>query len=165
MADGFLGYGASFMLDVVVCALVLVVPALIYSLYQVKARRRYAWHRRLQLLLAGALLLAVGAFEVDLQLVHGGWENVVNKTPEAPRRSPEEMTTIRRMLWVHLVFAVSTPILWAVTIALALKRFPNPPVPTAHSPWHKRLGWLSAIDVTLTSITGLMFYYLAFVAP
>jgi hypothetical protein len=147
---------------VVVCALVLVVPVLSFSIYQVKARRNYSLHKLLQLTLALVLTLAVAAFEVDMQWVHGGWENVVNKNPEAPRRSAEEIESIRTMLYVHLCFAVTTPILWAATITLALKRFPNPVAPSAHSGLHKKLGWLSTIDLTLTSITGLMFYYMAF---
>jgi hypothetical protein len=162
MSNGFLGYQASFMLDVVVCALVLVVPVLSFSIYQVKARRNYSLHKLLQLTLALVLTLAVAAFEVDMQWVHGGWENVVNKNPEAPRRSAEEIESIRTMLYVHLCFAVTTPILWAATIILALKRFPVPVAPSAHSSLHKKLGWLSTIDLTLTSITGLMFYYMAF---
>jgi hypothetical protein len=28
---------------------------------------------------------------------------------------------------------------------------------------HAVLGWISTIDITLTAITGLIFYYLAFV--
>eukprot|EP00913_Durusdinium_trenchii_P028430 g26658.t1 len=164
MNDGFLGYDTSFMLDFVVCALALVVPALLYSLYLVKYRRNYLWHRNLQLALGIVLLLAVSAFEVDLQLVHGGWENVANKPGETPRLVGEQFDAARRLLWVHLVFAISTPLLWIATIVLALKRFPSPPVPNAHSRLHKRLGWLSAIDITLTSITGLIFYYVAFMA-
>lgn len=163
MDKGFLGFHATFMLDVVVCALVLVVPALIYSIYQVKIKQNYARHKFLQLGLAGVLAFAVAAFEVDIQLIHGGWQNVVtnNASPDPP--TDEEMDTIRRMLNVHLCFAVTTPILWAATIVLALKRFPNPPAPSPHSRLHRILGWLSTIDITLTSITGLMFYYLAFI--
>jgi putative membrane protein len=164
MSEGFLGFRASLMLDVVVCALVLVVPILVFSICQVKYRRNYALHKQLQLFLAVALTIAVAAFEVDMQLVHGGWENVVNKNPESPRRSGEEIASIRNMLYVHLFFAVTTPVLWAVTIYLALKRFPRPAAPSPHSPLHKKLGWLSTIDLVLTSITGLMFYYMAFVA-
>ena len=66
--------------------------------------------------------------------------------------------------WIHLVFAVTSPILWAVTIALALKRMPKPPAPSDHSPLHKKLGWASVVDLTLTSVTGLWFYYVAFVS-
>ena len=163
MSKGFLGYQATFMLDVIVCALVLIVPVLIYSIYQVKVKRNYARHKLVQLALAGVLLFAVAAFEVDIQLVHGGWENVVTENAGPVPPSEAEMDTIRTMLSVHLCFAITTPILWAVTIVLALKRFPNPPAPSEHSRVHKTLGWLSTIDITLTSVTGLMFYYLAFV--
>jgi hypothetical protein len=54
--------------------------------------------------------------------------------------------------------------LWPITLGLAWKRFAHPPAPGAHSGLHKKLGWLSTVDITLTSITGLLFYNLAFVA-
>ncbi len=164
MKSGFLGFQASLMLDVVVCALVLVVPWLVFSIYTVKVKRNYRLHKNLQLALAVVLFLAVAAFEVDMQFIHGGWENIVNKTPDSPRRSGEELASIRTMLYVHLVFAVTTPLLWALTIGLALKRFPSPAAPSVHSGLHKKLGWLSTMDLLLTSVTGLMFYYMAFVA-
>lgn len=162
MQNGFLGYDTSFMLDVVVCALVAVVPVLAWSLYVVKFRKNYTLHRNLQIGLGLVLLVAVAAFEVDLQLVHGGWENVVNKPDQPARLTGDDLESARRVLWVHLVFAISTPLLWATTIVLALKRFPSPPVPGEHSRLHKRLGWLSTIDITLTAVTGLAFYYVAF---
>jgi putative membrane protein len=164
MSDGFLGNDASLMLDVVVCALVLVVPALLYSVYLVKVRSNYLWHRNLQLGLGIVLLLTVAAFEVDLQIVHGGWENIVNKPGQPVRLSENDMQFVQRLLWVHLVFAISTPFFWAATTILALKRIPSPPAPCAHSRLHKKLGWISIIDLTLTSITGLVFYYYAFMA-
>ncbi|MBM79496.1 MAG: DUF420 domain-containing protein [Planctomycetaceae bacterium] len=164
MSNGFLGYDTSLMLDVVVVALIAVVPAILFSLFQVKVKQNYVLHRNIQLGLAVVLLIAVGAFEVDMQIVHGGWENVVNKTPETPRRSAEEMSSIQNVLWIHLVFAVTTPVLWGVTIALALKRMPKPPGSCEHSGLHKKLGWLSVVDITLTSVTGLWFYYVAFIS-
>lgn len=163
MTGGFLGNDASFMLDFVVCALVLIVPLLAFSIYTVKVRRNYVRHRNLQLLLAVILLFAVAAFEVDMRL-HGGWENIVNKVPSQPRLAEDQMSVARRVLCVHLVFAISTPFLWATTIVLALKRFPSLPVPGDHSRWHKTLGWLSTAGITLTSLTGLAFYYTAFIA-
>ncbi len=162
MADGFLGYRASFMLDVVVCALVLVVPTLIYSLYLAKVAKNFLWHRNIQVALGIVLLITVAAFELDMRIVHDGWEQIVGKR-ETPL-SPDEMKFVRTVLWIHLFFAVSTAILWPVTLILALKRIPSPPGPCQHSSLHKKLGWLSAIDITLTSITGLAFYYYAFIA-
>lgn len=161
MDDGFLGFNASFMLDFVVCALALIVPALLFSIYLVKFKRRYLWHRNLQIGLGAVLLATVTAFEVDLQLIHGGWENIVAHR-DRPLSEPD-LQFVRRLLWLHLVFAVSTPLLWIVTIALALRRFPSPPAPSRHSPLHKKLGWLSAADIALTSATGLLWYYFAFV--
>ena len=164
MSNGFLGNDSSFMLDVVVCALVLIVPALLFSLYTVKVKRNYTLHRTMQLTLGIVLLITVAAFEVDIRL-HDGWENIVNKNPDSQRIpvDSEEFKFVRNLLWVHLVFAISTPIFWVITIVLALERFPNPPHPSEHSRLHKKLGWISAVDITLTSVTGLLFYYYAFI--
>mgnify|MGYP002624411400 CR=1 FL=1 len=164
MKNGFLGFHASLMLDVVVCALVLVVPALLYSLYLVKVRHHFSAHKSLQLLLGVVLLIAVTAFEVDTQFVHGGWQNIVNKPGAEPRLTGSDLEWARTVLRIHLVFAVSTPVLWIATIVLALRRFPSPPTPGPHSHLHKKLGWLATIDITMTSVTGLWWYYVAFVA-
>jgi hypothetical protein len=160
---GFLGYQTTFMLDFVVCALVLIVPLLLFSLWLVKIRRNYSGHMRLQITLGLVLLVAVTAFEVDVQMVHGGWQNIVAQQQLSPEAFTAKVAAVRPWLLVHLVFAVSTPFLWAITIALALRRFGTRPLPGPHSRVHAVLGWISTIDITLTAITGLIFYYLAFV--
>ncbi len=161
--NGFLGYPTTFMLDFVVCALALVVPLLLWSLWLVKFRRHYVAHKRLQIALGIILLLAVTAFEVDVQMVHGGWEKIVAKQQLSPDALTAKISSVRPYLLVHLVFAVTTPLLWIVTMTLALRRFKNPPTPGTHSRIHKTLGWASTIDITMTSVTGLLFYYVAFV--
>lgn len=160
--DGFLGYRSSFMLDFVVVSLLLVVPILLYSLFAVKVQRKYALHRNLQILLGVVLLVAVGAFEVDLHLIQGGWRQVIAK--QTPALTEAQIAWVQTVLRIHLIFAISTPILWAITLTLALRKFPHPVTPSTHSPVHKLLGWLSTVDITLTSVTGLWFYYTAFVA-
>lgn len=151
------------MLDVVVVALVLVVPVLAWSLFEVKVRRNFQRHKLLQMTLGIVLLAAVLAFEVDMRL-QGGWEQIINRDPESPRLLPEQLAAVKRVLMIHLVFAVSTPFLWAATTILAIRRFAHPPLPGEHSQLHKILGWLSVLDLTATSVTGLWFYYVAFVA-
>jgi len=162
-ANGFLGYNASFMLDFVVTALVGLVPLLLFSLYVVRYFRNYRLHRTLQLVIGLILLVAVILFEVDMQWVHGGWENIVNKDPDAPRLTGDAFLKVRQVLRLHLLFAVTTPLIWGVTLGLAWKKFPHPPVPGRHSRMHKLLGWLSVIDLIMTALTGIWFYYLAFV--
>lgn len=164
MTSGFLGYDASFMLDFVVSALVLIVPVLLYSLYVVKIRKNFTLHRNLQIALGVILFVAVVAFEVDTQIVHGGWENIVNKNPEQPRLSGTAFDRVQQILHIHLIFAISTPVLWAATLTLALRKYASPPLPNQHSRLHKALGWLSVFDIVMTSVTGLWFYYSAFVA-
>ncbi len=159
---GFLGYPTTFMLDFVVCALVLIVPLLLFSLFLVKVKRNYAGHMRLQLALGIILLVAVTAFEVDIQMVHGGWQNIVARQQLSPDLFTAKIAAVRPWLLLHLVFAVSTPFLWVTTTVLALKRFGTHPQPGPHSRVHSLLGWASTIDITLTSVTGLWFYYLAF---
>ena len=165
MQHGFLGYDTTFMLDFVVCALVVVVPILLWSLYEVKVRRDYVRHRNLQVLLGLVLLVAVSAFEVDVQLVHGGCGQGVNNPGQSVRLTENQLDEVRRVLYIHLCFAVTTPLLWGTTLVLALRRFASPPAPGPHSRLHKSLGWVSTLDLVATSLTGLWFYYVAFVAP
>jgi putative membrane protein len=49
-------------------------------------------------------------------------------------------------------------------IIQGLRKFPRPPAPGVHSTSHKFWGWLAAISMSMTAITGWIFYYLAFVA-
>lgn len=161
--DGFLGYKTSFMLDFVVCALAIIVPLMLYSLWLVKVRRAFTKHKWLQLALGIILLIAVTAFEVDLQVIHGGWENIVRKSHPEDAELAAKVAEAQPYLWVHLVFAVTTPVIWFTTLVLAFRRFSSPPLPNRHSRLHKTLGWLSTIDITMTAITGLIFYYIAFV--
>ena len=160
MSDGFLGYKASFMLDVVVCALLVVVPVLLFSLFAVKVRRNYLLHRRLQVALGIILLVAVGAFEIDIRL-QGGIAGILAKR-SVPLTAEQSRFFYALLKYVHLPAAISTVLLWTVTLTLALRRIPWPPAPCAHSSLHKRLGWLASADITLTAVTGLMVYYYGF---
>jgi membrane-anchored protein YejM (alkaline phosphatase superfamily) len=72
--DGFLGTRASLMLDVVFVAMFVVVPVMGWSIWQVRRRRRYVLHKRVQLVLAAVLLVAVLAFEVDMRI--NGWQHL-----------------------------------------------------------------------------------------
>lgn len=159
MQDGFLGYRTSFMLDLVACALVIIVPVLLTSLYLVRFRKQYQVHKYMQVALGIVLLVAVGLFEVDMRL-QGGIQGILAKrvTPLTAAQSG----FFRQLLIVHLVFAISTVGLWGTTLILALRRMPCPPGPSPHSSLHKLLGWLSAIDITATAVTGLMVYYFGF---
>ena len=154
--DGFLGTRASFGMDVVLLGLLATLPLLAWSIHLVAHRRDFAGHRKLQLLIVGALLAAIVVFEIDVRLI-SDW-----KLRAAP--SPYWPSGVLSALGIHLVFAISTLVLWVWVVWEAVRRFPSPPGPNAHSPRHRIMARLAAADLVLTAITGTIFYWLAFVA-
>jgi hypothetical protein len=154
--DGFLGTRATLMLDVLVLAMGVVVVVLAWSIYLVKYRRRYELHKWVQVSLGLVLLVAVIVFEVDVRL--NGWQERA-----AGELGGHASRLVMTSLAIHLVFAVSSSILWPVVIIRALLNFPNPPAPGPHSGFHVPWARIAAIDMFITAITGWTFYYLAFV--
>jgi uncharacterized membrane protein YozB (DUF420 family) len=156
--DGLLGTRASLMLDVVFVAMFVVVPVMAWNIWQVRRRRRYLLHKRVQLALASVLLVSVLAFEIDMRLY--GWQDRAMPSPYFS--SP--VNWVKVALAVHLFFAVPTALLWVYVVWHALRNIPNPPRPSEHSARHKRWAWLAAWEMLGTAVTGWVFYYLAFVA-
>jgi hypothetical protein len=146
------------MLDVVFLAMFLVVPVMAASIYLVK-RQQYTLHKRLQTTLATVLLVAVLAFELDMRF-GGGWRERAAPSPYWD----DGFNLIWQALIVHLLFAVPTLFLWIAVIVRAYRQFPTPPLPGQHSASHRFWGWFAAIGMTMTAVTGCIFYWLAFVA-
>jgi putative membrane protein len=155
MGPGFLGTPASIMLDVVVCSLFLVVPALLWSIYLARIRRNFSLHKKVQLILGVVLLIVVILFEIDLRRQGGFWEL-------AKDSAYFETAFLRNLLNIHLVFSISTVFIWAATYATALWAFPSPPRPGSFSPKHKVMAWVAVVDMVATVVTGLMVYYFGF---
>lgn len=154
--DGFLGSRASFGMDVVVVGLFALLPVLAWSIHLVRNRRAYAAHRRLQIFIAAALFAAIVVFEIDVRLI-SDWKARAAESPWWPGG-------VWTALCIHLVFAVSTLVLWVWVLWEAVLRFPSPPAPGSHGPRHRVMARLAAIDLALTAVTGGTFYWLAFVA-
>jgi uncharacterized membrane protein YozB (DUF420 family) len=152
--DGFLGTRGSLMLDVVFAAMFAVVPLMAASIFLVKFRRRWALHKWMQTILGLVLLVAVLAFEIDMR-IHG-WEERALPSPYYDGGG------VHLLLYIHLFFAVPTVALWAYVIVDAWRKFPRPPVPGPHSRRHKFWGWIAAIEMTMTALTGWIFYWVAF---
>ncbi len=151
---GILPTRASFMLDAVFLAMFLVVPVMFWSIRLAK-QGKFELHKKVQVVTALVLLVAVIAFEVDMRL--NGWLDYTHG-------SKWTVPQIKTYLYIHLAFAIPTPLLWVVVIVRAFKKFPKPPAPGQHSKSHKRLGWLATLGMVLTSVTGWIFYYVAFVS-
>jgi putative membrane protein len=154
--NGFLGSRASIMLDVVFLAMFLVLPVLGVSIRLARFGKKYAWHKRIQIILAVVLLATVAAFEIDMQWV-SGWQTRAMPSPYWP-------AGVKTSLYIHLIFSVSTFFLWLYVVIGALRNVPNPPAPSPYSRRHIFWARLAAIDLMLTAITGWIFYWTAFAA-
>lgn len=160
---GFLPTRGSWMLDFVFTAMFAIIPVMGFSIYWVKYRKpnetyKCEWHKRLQLTLAAVLLVAVAAFEIDLQLVTKDWRPLAEASPFYASK------IVDYSLWIHLCFAVPTPLLWIFVIVQALRRFPKPAAPCQYSARHVIWGRLAAAAMLMTAVTGWCFYWLAFVS-
>ena len=154
--DGFLGTRGSIMLDFVFVAMFGILPVLGVSIYLVKYRRRYELHKRIQVTLGVVLLAAVAAFEVDMQLVTD-WR-------QRAEPSPYFEDWVFYSLYIHLFFAIPTAVLWVFVIVQAVRKFPRPAAPGTYSTRHIFWARLAAVEMTMTAVTGWIFYWISFVA-
>jgi uncharacterized membrane protein YozB (DUF420 family) len=133
---------------------------MLWSIAQVRWHRRYDLHRRVQIGLGLALTVTVLAFEIDVR-IHG-WRH--RAEPSRFWRGGPWNDPIDWSLLVHLVCAIPTPLVWTFVIVQAWRHFSRPPQPGSYSRCHRRWGWIAAVQMILTAVTGWIFYVLAFVA-
>jgi putative membrane protein len=156
--QGFAGFipgsRGSLMMDVVATAMLVVVPGLLFGITQAR-RRHYVAHKRVQVALAVALAVTVIAFELEVRLV--GWRHLAMP-------SPYYDTWLFPLLTLHVTFAVTTTVMWCVTVVHALRRIGTPPAPGIGSARHRYLGKATALVTLVTATTGWIFYWMAFIA-
>jgi hypothetical protein len=146
--QGFLGTDAPFMMDFVVVSLIAIVPILCFSIYKVK-QGATELHRKVQLTLAIVLGIAVVLFEVEMRLAGG----IVNIMP------PERYTILFRIyLWTHIAIAVSTLVVWTLTLVGANANYVDGAMRKEYRDRHRCLGVSSTLLLLLTSGTGLGVY-------
>ena len=115
------------MLDLVVGAMAVILPALAISIGLVRTGRRYVLHKRIQIALASLLAVTVVLFEIDLRFFTDWRERAVL----SPYYDPGTWNAVSWSLTIHLLFALPTAVLWAAVVIQALRRFPSPPAPCA----------------------------------
>ena len=159
--DGFLGTRASLMLDVVFVAMLVMLHLMLLSIHLVRHRGEYLLHKRIQVSLGSVLLVAVSIFEIEQRLIP--WSH---RAAPSPYFDPSHKWScaVGISLLIHLVFAVPTAVLWISVIVQALRHFDRDPRPNQYSSTHRFWARLAAVGMTMTAVTGWVFYYLAYVA-
>jgi putative membrane protein len=148
------------MLDFVFLAMFIVVPVLLTSIYLVRVKRQYQWHKRLQLMLAIVLLITIGLFEWDMRFMTD-WRA---RAAQSAYFDVQGRNWVDVALFVHLCCAVPTFLVWLVVVVGALRGFGRSPKPGPHSRWHRLMGWVATAGMVATALTGWLFYWMAFVA-
>lgn len=144
----------SFILDFIVLAMAAVIPVLIYSIWQAKYRKNLAFHKTLQIGLGVVLGITILTFELDMRI--NGWRHLA-------KDSPYYDTFVYPALIVHLFFAIPTLFLWTYTLYAGVKHSIEKSL-SKYRIQHRKLGRLSAAFMLGTTVTGWIFYYLAFIA-
>lgn len=152
---GFLGTKADVLMDIVICSLVLFIPALWISYRKVKAEN-YLIHRNLQILMAAILTVIVLIFEWDIRSSGG-----IFKMAEGSRWAGTLF--LKTSFYIHLFFSGITSVVWISLITLSLLKFGNPPSPGSFSRIHRFMGRAGMLGAILTSLTGIEIYVIGFV--
>ena len=155
MAGFIPGSRGSLMLDLVAVAMIAVLPIVIIGVQLAKRQKNYINHKKVMLTVSIILAVAVILFELEMRLV--GWRHLAEP-------SPYFETHVPLALGIHLACSISTTLALITTVWNALRNFATIPSPNQNSRAHKLLGKISAIGLFMTSITGWIFYYLAFIA-
>ncbi|MEM9411975.1 MAG: DUF420 domain-containing protein, partial [Planctomycetota bacterium] len=127
------------------------------SYYQVRFNRNLKLHRRIQIGLVSALTVALVLFEVDVRF-YTDWRELARPSPYF------ESGLVQGALWIHLLFAIPTPLIWATLLLTAILKFDQYFEPQLYRATHRKWGRVAVAMMLATAITGWMFYWLAFVA-
>jgi uncharacterized membrane protein YozB (DUF420 family) len=157
MSSGFLPARGSLMLDLIAVAMLLVSVVMLVSVGLVRYGKRHRLHRAIQTTLAMVLLVAIVGFEIDLRLFTD-WRKLAEPSPWYPSG------WVDRLLWLHLAFAIPTPLVWGVVVWQALRHYSDGFADPRYRARHRMGGRIAVILMLLTALTGWTFYCFAFVA-
>ena len=154
LLTGFLGSRATTTYDVVYVLLLLLIPAMVWSLDLLFLRKKYQRHKNLQLILTAVFLVTTALF--CFEFFSTGWKHLtLNGSSDIPGIT--YMTLV-----IHLVFWAVTLLMWVVLLVQSLRKIPNPPEPCDFGPHYVFWVVLLSLQLFLTALTGWEFYMLAF---
>lgn len=135
-----------------------VLPVLLFiqffSVVAVKIHR-YSLHRFLQMAISLVMGVWLIFFELDVRII--GWRSYA-------QHSPFYDSWLFPALMLHVCFAIPFVLMWFSTLYGALKNFKKSAMSPKYSMMHKRMGTGSLLAFLGTAVSGVLFYWLAFVA-
>lgn len=151
---GFLGTRAPLFMDIV-SVIVALLPFLIFGAILLAKQKNYGAHESVQKLLFIVTVVVVVFFEYGVR-VEGGYKHLMEGS-SVPHHY------FLYVLIFHIMIAVSTLIVWVMTLFYARRYKKQSTLPGSYSKAHKRAGQGAFIGIILTTVTGGWVYVLLFV--
>lgn len=152
---GFLGTRAPFFMDFVTI-IVAVLPLLVLSAIYFARVKAYETHASLQTIIFVVSVIVVGYFEYGVR--HGGGFDTFMEGSGV---------SYGYAFWVlifHIAIAVTTLVLWILTLKNAREDRGDNALPGGRSGSHKKSGMRTFMGIVATSLTGIWVYIILFVS-
>lgn len=152
---GFLGTRADLLSDVLILALLIILPALAKGIGLAR-RRRFVSHRILMISIFTILVLYVVVYEANLALLGGiDYLKINIRVSEASYFS---------LLAFHVMHSTLALILGGITIGKGEEVFRTGQISRmSFTSSHRKIVWLEVAMLAMSVITGLAVYYLTFI--
>ncbi|EQB39795.1 membrane protein [Sulfurimonas hongkongensis] len=144
--SGFLGTRAPFFMDVVTL-IVALLPLLVASVIFLARAKKYKLHSYAQIFIFAFSVIILGYFETGVRMA-GGFNVFMQESSVSHNYA-------FIVLVFHIAISIITLIIWGMAIFMAKKLL--------RQNKHKKIGLITFMGVTLTSLTGIWVYFLMFV--
>ena len=152
---GFLGTRADFFSDLLILALIVILPALVTAiLFAVK--KRYLPHKRMMLTIFTVLVLYVIVYETNLTIL-GGVNYLTTNTRV-------QLVPYMALVVFHIVQSAMALVLGGATISRGRAALSSGQVSRkGFVSVHRKIAWVEVGMLVISVVTGLVIYYLTFV--
>lgn len=152
---GFLGTRGDFFSDLLILALVVILPALITAIV-FAVKKRYLLHKRMMLAIFTVLVLYVIVYETNLTILGGvNYLTTNTRVPLAPYMS---------LVVFHIVQSALALILGGATISRGRAALSSGQVSReGFVSVHRKIAWVEVAMLVISAVTGLVIYYLTFI--
>ena len=137
-------------IDVLALSAIVSIPLAAASIVMARYLKNYRVHKSLQIFISVFLFICLCIFEFQVRTI--GWQHQAYD-------SKFRYSLVYPTLIIHVIIAVSTVLIWTITLYSALKSPGSHSVPANH----KRMGRWAFVGLIATYLTGIAFYFIAFV--
>lgn len=148
---GFLGTRGDFLSDLLILALIIILPALVVAIVSA-AKRRLLFHKRMMITIFSVLVLYVVLYEANLTFLGG-----INYLRSNIRVQEGPYFTF---VGFHIALSAVALILGGVTMRKGEVAISSGQVFTSY---HRKIAWAEVSLLTVSVLTGLAIYYMTFI--